>query len=155
MGFERTLVIIKPDAVVRGLVGQIIQRLEQKGLKIVASKMLKVDEELAREHYSEHKNKSFFEPLINYITSSPSLFMVIEGKEAIKVTRKLLGDTDPKEASPGTIRGDLGLGKGKAIHNVIHASDSIESAEKEINLFFDSEEIYNYEKSDDWYHKEY
>ena len=155
MGFERTLVIIKPDAVVRGLVGQIIQRLEQKGLKIVASKMLKVDEELAREHYSEHKNKSFFEPLINYITSSPSLFMVIEGKEAVKVTRKLLGSTDPKEASPGTIRGDLGLGKGKAIHNVIHASDSIESAEKEINLFFDSEEIYNYEKSDDWYHKEY
>lgn len=155
MGFEKTLIIIKPDAVVRGLVGRIIQRLEDKGLKIVASKMLKIEEGTAREHYSEHEGKSFFEPLIKYITSSPSIFMLIEGKDAIEVTRKLLGDTDPKDSLPGTIRGDLGLGKGNAIHNVVHASDSSESAKKEISLFFSEDEIHEYERADDWYHREY
>ncbi len=155
MGPERTLVIVKPDAIIRGLIGEITQRFERKGLKVIATKMLEVDEETAKDHYAEHKGKEFFEPLIEYITSSPSLFMVLEGEKAVEVTRKILGDTDPKEADPGTIRGDLGLGRGKAIHNIVHASDSLESAEKEIDLFFTEEEIHDFERSDEWYHREF
>ncbi len=145
---ERTFVMVKPDGVQRGLVGEIISRLERKGLKIVAIKMLKIPMEMAERHYEEHKNKPFFSSLISYITSGPVIAMVVEGKNAVKVVRKLVGATNPAEAEPGTIRGDFGLDLGR---NVVHASDSIASAEREIRLFFRDEEILNYERDlDAW-----
>ncbi|MCD6493215.1 MAG: nucleoside-diphosphate kinase [Archaeoglobaceae archaeon] len=143
---ERTFVMVKPDGVQRGLIGKIISRLERKGLKIVAMKMMKIEESLAEEHYVEHKEKPFFKDLIGYITSGPVVAMVIEGKEAIKVVRDLVGKTNPREALPGTIRGDYGMDVGR---NVIHASDSLESAKREINLFFKEEEIVSYSKADE------
>ena len=143
---ERTFVMVKPDGVQRGLIGKIISRLERKGLKIVAMKMMKIEESLAEEHYVEHKEKPFFKDLIGYITSGPVVAMVIEGKEAIKVVRTLVGKTNPREALPGTIRGDYGMDVGR---NVIHASDSLESAKREINLFFKEEEIVSYSKTDE------
>ena len=143
---ERTFVMVKPDGVQRGLIGKIISRLERKGLKIVAMKMMKIEESLAEEHYVEHKEKPFFKDLIGYITSGPVVAMVIEGKEAIKVVRDLVGKTNPREALPGTIRGDYGMDVGR---NVIHASDSLESAKREINLFFKEEEIVSYSKTDE------
>ena len=146
MEIERTFVMVKPDGVQRGLIGEIISRLEKKGLKIVAMKMLKIDDDLAKEHYAEHKEKPFFKDLISYITSGPVVAMVVEGKEAVKVVRDLVGKTNPREASPGTIRGDFGMDVGR---NVIHASDSIQSAEREINLFFNKEEILSYSKADE------
>jgi len=140
--------MVKPDGVQRGLVGEIISRLERKGLKIVAIKMLKIPMEMAEKHYEEHKNKLFFSSLISYITSGPVIAMVVEGKNAVKVVRKLVGATNPAEAEPGTIRGDFGLDLGR---NVVHASDSIASAEREIRLFFRDEEILNYERDlDAW-----
>ncbi|MCC6027307.1 MAG: nucleoside-diphosphate kinase [Archaeoglobus sp.] len=145
---ERTFVMVKPDGVQRGLVGEIISRLERKGLKIVAIKMLKIPMEMAEKHYEEHKNKPFFSSLISYITSGPVVAMVVEGKNAVKVVRKLVGATNPAEAEPGTIRGDFGLDLGR---NVVHASDSITSAEREIRLFFKDDEILNYERDlDAW-----
>ncbi|MDW7989584.1 MAG: nucleoside-diphosphate kinase [Archaeoglobaceae archaeon] len=143
---ERTFLMVKPDGVQRGLVGEIISRLEKKGLKIIAIKMLKIPKEVAEEHYREHKAKPFFSSLISYITSGPVISMVIEGKNAIKVVRKLVGATNPAEAEPGTIRGDFGLDLGK---NVVHASDSLVSAEREIKLFFKDEEIFDYERDID------
>jgi len=140
--------MVKPDGVQRGLVGEIISRLERKGLKIVAIKMLKIPMEMAERHYEEHKNKPFFSSLISYITSGPVIVMVVEGKNAVKVVRKLVGATNPAEAEPGTIRGDFGLDLGR---NVVHASDSIASAEREIRLFFKDDEILNYERDlDAW-----
>ena len=150
---ERTLVIIKPDAVVRGLIGEITSRFEKKGLKIVGMKMIHIDRELAERHYEEHKGKPFFNALIDYITKAPSVVMVVEGRYAISVVRKMAGATDPKDAEPGTIRGDLGLDVGDAIYNVVHASDSPESAEREINLYFKPEEIFEYSKAADWFYK--
>ncbi len=145
---ERTFVMVKPDGVQRGLVGEVISRLERKGLKIVAMKMLWIQEELAREHYAEHAEKPFFQALVDYITSGPVVAMVVEGKEAVKVVRTLVGATNPVEASPGTIRGDFGMDIGR---NVVHASDSLESAEREISLFFDADEIIEYSKSgEEW-----
>jgi len=145
---ERTFVMIKPDAVQRGLVGEIISRLEKKGLKIVAMKMINVSRELAERHYAEHREKPFFESLVSYITSAPVVAMVVEGKNAVKVVRTLVGATNPQEALPGTIRGDFGMDIGR---NVIHASDSLESAEREISLFFKPEEIVEYKRIDeDW-----
>ncbi|NHW88321.1 MAG: nucleoside-diphosphate kinase [Archaeoglobales archaeon] len=145
---ERTFVMVKPDGVQRGLVGEIISRLERKGLKIVAIKMLKIPMEMAEKHYEEHKNKPFFSSLISYITSGPVVAMVVEGKNAVKVVRKLVGATNPAEAEPGTIRGDFGLDLGR---NVVHASDSITSADREIRLFFKDDEILNYERDlDAW-----
>ncbi len=145
---ERTFVMIKPDGVQRGLIGEVIKRLERKGLKIVAMKMMKVSEELATKHYAEHKEKPFFKSLLEYITSGPVVAMVVEGKNAVKVVRTLVGATNPVEASPGTIRGDYGMDIGR---NVIHASDSLESAEREISLFFNAEEIIDYTRIDeDW-----
>ncbi len=145
---ERTFVMIKPDAVQRGLIGEIIARLERKGLKIVAMKMLHVSRELAENHYAEHKGKPFFESLVEYVTSAPVIAMVVEGKNAVKVVRTLVGATNPQEAQPGTIRGDYGMDIGR---NVIHASDSLESAEREISLFFKPEEIFDYKRIDeDW-----
>ncbi len=132
---ERTLVILKPDAVVRGgLMGEIISRFEKRGLKIVGMKMIWIDRELAERHYEEHRGKPFFEGLIDYITKAPpSVVMVVEGRYAISVVRKMAGATDPKDAEPGSIRGgDYGLDVGDAIYNVVHASDSPESAEREI-----------------------
>ena len=145
---ERTFVMIKPDGVQRCLIGEIISRLERKGLKIVAMKMMKVERDLAERHYEEHREKPFFESLVSYITSGPVVAMVVEGKNAVKVVRNLVGATNPVEASPGTIRGDFGMEIGR---NVIHASDSKESAEREISLFFKPEEILDYRRIDeDW-----
>ncbi len=143
---ERTFVMIKPDAVQRGLIGEIISRLERKGLKIVAMKMLSVSKELAEKHYAEHREKPFFESLVSYITSAPVVAIVVEGKNAVKVVRTLVGATNPQEAQPGTIRGDFGMDIGR---NVIHASDSLESAEREISLFFKPEEIVEYRRIDE------
>jgi nucleoside-diphosphate kinase len=145
---ERTFVMIKPDAVQRGLIGEIISRLEKKGLKIVAMKMINVSKELAEMHYAEHREKPFFQSLVDYITSAPVVAMVVEGRNAVKVVRTLVGATNPVEALPGTIRGDFGMDIGR---NVIHASDSLESAEREISLFFKPEEIVEYRRIDeDW-----
>ncbi|RLF37075.1 MAG: nucleoside-diphosphate kinase [Thermoplasmata archaeon] len=143
---ERTLVILKPDAVQRGLVGEIISRFEKRGLKIVAMKMVKVSRELAEEHYKIHRGKPFFEPTVNYITSSPVVAMVIEGRNAIEVVRKMMGSTDPQKAEPGTIRGDYALYIGR---NIIHGSDSKENAEFEINLWFKEDEIFDYKRIDE------
>ncbi len=139
---ERSLVLLKPDAVQRGLVGELIARLENKGLKIAAMKTMRVGEELAKRHYEEHLEKDFFSDLFNFITSSPVVAMVVEGEEAIDVIRRLMGATDPFQAEPGTIRGDYGLDLTK---NLVHGSDSKESARREIDLFFEREEILDYE----------
>ena len=146
MDVEKTFVMVKPDGVQRGLIGEVISRLERKGLKIVAMKMMEIEESLAKEHYAEHKEKPFFKDLISYITSGPVVAMVVEGKEAVSVVRTLVGKTNPREALPGTIRGDYGMDVGR---NVIHASDSTQSAEREINLFFKEEEILSYSKADE------
>ncbi len=141
---EKTLVLIKPDAVQRGYCGEIISRLERKGLKVVAAKMIQMSREMASKHYQEHEGKSFYESLINFITSGPVVAMVWEGPGAVTLVRALMGATDPQKADPGTIRGDLAVFTG---NNLIHGSDSPESAEKEINLFFEPEEILDYEMS--------
>lgn len=138
---ERSLVLLKPDTVQRGLVGELTGRLEDKGLKIAGMKLMKVGEELAKEHYKEHLEKDFFSDLFEFITSSPIVAMVVEGEQAISVIRKMMGATNPFEADPGTIRGDYGLDLTK---NLIHGSDSPESAAREIDLFFDEDEILDY-----------
>ena len=143
---ERSLVLIKPDAVQRGLAGKIISRLEERGLKIVAVKMLQMDKTLAQRHYAIHKNKAFFDKLVNFITSSPIIAIVFQGKDAVEIIRQMMGETDPAKAKPGTIRGDLGL---DIEHNLIHGSDSADNASKEINLFFSTEEILDYHKDVD------
>ncbi len=136
---EKSLVLIKPDAIQRGLIGAIITRLEKQGLKLVALKMLHLDKALAQQHYAVHTDKPFFEGLVNYITSAPITAAVFEGKKAVEVIRKAMGTTDPAKAEAGTIRGDFGL---DIERNTIHGSDSIETAEKEIKLFFTEDEIY-------------
>ncbi len=145
---ERTFVMVKPDGVQRGLIGEVISRLERKGLKIVGMKMLWISRELGEKHYAEHREKPFFESLLAYITSGPVVAMVVEGKNAISVVRTLVGKTNPVEADPGTIRGDYGMDVGR---NIVHASDSPESARREVELFFSDEEIIDYRKADeDW-----
>lgn len=139
---QKSFVMMKPDAVQRRLMGKILSRFEEKGLQIVAVKLMQIDEDLAKTHYGEHADKPFFGSLIEYITSSPSLAMVIEGEEAISTIRKLVGATNPLEADLGTIRGDFAMDIGR---NIIHASDSPDSAEREINLFFNEDEICDYE----------
>ena len=138
---EKSFVMMKPDAVSRRLMGKIMTRFEEKGLQIIAIKMLAIDENLAKDHYGEHAEKPFFNDLVAYITSSPSLAMVIKGDDAISLIRKMVGATNPKEADLGTIRGDYAIDMGR---NVIHASDSAKSAEKEIKLFFNDNEICEY-----------
>lgn len=138
MSLQKTFVMIKPDGVKRKLVGEIIGRIERKGLDIIAMKLVKMSKEAAEKLYEEHKGKSFYQELVSYITSGPVLCMVVAGDEAVAVMRKMIGATDPKEASPGTIRGDLALSKGE---NVIHASDSEEKAKKEMSIFFSDSEI--------------
>lgn len=143
---ERTLVLIKPDAVQRGLAGSVISRLERTGLKIVAMKMLHMDEGLAHRHYAVHRGKAFFDDLVRFITSGPIIAFVLQGNNAVEITRKLVGATDPAKAAGGTIRGDLGIDIG---HNLVHASDSLENAAKEVSLFFPEEEILSYERDID------
>ncbi len=140
---ERTLVIIKPGAVRRGLVGKVIERFEDKGLKIVAMKMKHLDDRILSEHYAHLKDKPFFGRLVKAMEESPVILMVIEGKDAVDVVRKMAGPTNGREAMPGTIRGDFSM---SIQNNVIHASDSKENAEKEIRRFFDDSEIYEYKK---------
>jgi nucleoside-diphosphate kinase len=141
---ERTLVLVKPDGVVRRLTGETIKRIEQKNMKIVAMKMIRVTEDLAKEHYKEHEGKPFFKDLIDYITLAPVVAMVVEGERAIGIMRRIAGKTNPDEASPGSIRGDFGYNTPRFMCNVIHASDSVTSAKREINLFFKKEEILDY-----------
>ncbi|MEF8879567.1 MAG: nucleoside-diphosphate kinase [Candidatus Thermoplasmatota archaeon] len=151
MSKERTFVMIKPDAVQRGLIGEIIKRFERKGLKLVAMKMLSVDRALAEEHYGVHKGKPFFEPTVEFITSSPVVAMVIEGENAIGLVRNMMGETDPSEASMGTIRGDFGQFIGR---NIVHGSDGEDTAEFEIGLWFDEDELVDYERIDETWLKE-
>lgn len=143
---EMSFLMLKPDAVKRKLSGEIIRRLENKGLKIVAAKLLIITPELAEKHYGEHKEKPFFQDLVDYITSGPVLAMVIEGGECISLIRKMVGATNPKEADLGTIRGDYAIDTGR---NIIHASDSPASAKREIALFFDNSEICSYTLPDE------
>ncbi|TQQ79283.1 nucleoside-diphosphate kinase [Halonotius terrestris] len=145
---ERTFVMVKPDGVQRGLIGEIISRFEDRGLKLVGAKALTLDEELASEHYSEHQGKDFFDDLIDFITSGPVFAMVWEGKDATRQVRRMVGATDPGEAAPGTIRGDYGLDLGR---NVIHASDHEDEGAnaRETSVFFDDDELLNYEQATD------
>jgi len=140
---ERTLVLIKPDGVRRGLVGEILARFERKGLKILAAKSLHVAPELAQRHYAEHHGKPFYPALMQHITSGPILAFALEGRSAISVVRLLLGATNPQQAAPGTIRGDLALG---LTPNLVHASDSAESAARELPLYFAPEEFLAYSR---------
>ncbi|NQT18361.1 MAG: nucleoside-diphosphate kinase [Planctomycetes bacterium] len=144
-GFERTLVLLKPDAVQRRLIGRILQRFEQKGLAIVALKLVQVTDALAREQYAVHEGKEFYEPLVKFLTSSPIVACALEGVEAIATARKLMGATFGRDAQPGTIRGDFGISKR---YNLIHGSDSPETAEFEIGLYFSPSEILDYRPSD-------
>ena len=140
---EKTLVLVKPDGVQRGLVGKIISRLENKGFRLVALKLMNVSKKLAEEHYGEHVDRPFFGDLVRFITSSPIVAMAIEGENAVQVVRTTMGLTNPQEAAPGTIRGDFGLTIGM---NLIHGSDSGESATRELDLFFEPSEILEYSK---------
>ncbi|NYB52488.1 MAG: nucleoside-diphosphate kinase [Methanobacteriaceae archaeon] len=142
---QKSFVMLKPDAVLRRLTGKIITRFEERGLQILAAKMMVIPRELAEEHYAEHKEKPFFGDLVNYITSGPVLAMVIEGEECITLIRKMVGATNPQEADLGTIRGDFAMETGR---NIVHASDSPASAEREIALFFQDEEICTYQLPD-------
>lgn len=145
---ERTFVMVKPDGVHRGLVGTIISRFEARGLKLVGAKFMTIDRELAETHYGEHRDKPFFDDLVSFITSDPVLAMVWEGQDAIRQVRRMMGATDPADASPGTIRGDFGLDLGR---NVIHGSDHEDEGanEREIALFFDADELVSYERVDE------
>jgi nucleoside-diphosphate kinase len=143
---EQTYVMVKPDGVQRGLIGQVISRIERRGLKIVALRMNIITEAAAKEHYSEHSARSFFPSLIEFITSGPSVSMVVSGKDAIKVMRAINGATNPVDAAPGTIRGDLALDVGR---NVVHASDSPEAAAREIAIHFKDSEIGKYSRIDE------
>jgi nucleoside-diphosphate kinase len=135
---ERTLVLIKPDAMQRGLATEILGRLERRGLRIVGLKLMQVDRALAERHYGEHQGKPFFEGLVSYITACPIIAAVLEGTSAVESARNTMGKTNPKDAAPGTIRGDFGLEIGR---NLVHGSDSVESAEREVNLFFQPSEV--------------
>ncbi|MFC0523153.1 nucleoside-diphosphate kinase [Pontibacillus salicampi] len=142
---EKTFVMVKPDGVQRNLVGDIVARFERKGFKLAGAKLMSIPTALAEEHYGEHKEKPFFGELVDFITSGPVFAMVWEGDNVIANARQMMGKTNPSEAMPGTIRGDYGLTVGK---NVVHGSDSPESAEREIGLFFQQEEVLSYDKND-------
>ena len=145
---ERTLILVKPDGVQRGLIGQIIDRFERRGLKLLGMKFIQMSEELAAKHYAVHEGKPFYEKLVAYIISGPVVAMVWEGQEAISAARKSMGATNPVEASPGTIRGDFGMEIGR---NLVHGSDSPENALDEVALFFDSSELVQWVRdSDTW-----
>lgn len=145
---ERTFIMLKPDAVQRGLVGDVIARFEKKGFKLAGMKLLKVERALAEAHYAEHKGKGFFEPTVTYIMSSPVVAMVWEGKNVVALARELMGATNPANANPGSIRGMYAMDISR---NVIHGSDSVASAEREIALYFKPEELAAYSKAgDEW-----
>ena len=133
MAIERTLVLVKPNGVARGLIGEIVARFERRGFALKAARMLQVDRDLAARHYQEHVGRPFFEELVAFITSGPIMAMVVEGPAAVKVVRAMMGSTNPIDAAPGTIRGDYALDMGE---NVVHGSDSVDSAEREIALYF-------------------
>ena len=143
---QRTFVMIKPDGVQRGFIGEIINRFEKKGLKIIAMKMISVKKDFAEKHYSIHKGKPFFEPTVKYITSAPVIAMVLEGFNAIELVRNMMGKTNPAEATPGSIRGDFGQFIGR---NIVHGSDGLDTAKFEINLWFKPEEISKYVRIDE------
>jgi len=145
---QRTFVMVKPDGVQRGLVGEVIRRLEAKGLKLVGMKLMQIDRNLAERHYEAHQGKPFFEGLLRFITSGPVVAMAWEGKEAVRVVRTLMGATNPIEALPGTLRGDYAVEIGQ---NLVHGSDAVESAKRELDLFFAEEELLDYERDlDHW-----
>jgi len=142
---ERTFVILKPDAIQRGLIGEIISRLERKGLKLIGIKLTTLDEAMLREHYAEHVDKSFYAGLEQFMKSSPVVLMAWEGYQCVESVRSLVGATNPRQAAPGSIRGDLAIGTGR---NLIHASDSKASGAAEIASFFQPKELFNYDKSE-------
>ncbi len=145
---ERTFVAIKPDGVQRGLVGEVISRLERRGLKLVAIRLMQVDDDLAGRHYAEHVDRPFFSSLVSFITSGPIVAMIWEANNAVALARQTMGSTNPGEAAPGTIRGDFGIDIGR---NIVHGSDGPESAEREIGLFFQSGDALDYTRStDEW-----
>jgi nucleoside-diphosphate kinase len=151
---ERTFVMVKPDGVQRGLIGEVVSRLEERGLKLVGAKFTRIDRELAEDHYGEHEGKPFFEGLVEFITAGPVMAMVWEGADATRQVRRMMGATDPAEAAPGTIRGDLGLDLGR---NVIHGSDNEDPGanEREIGLFFEESELVEYDRIDEaWLYEE-
>jgi len=145
---ERTFVMVKPDGVQRGLVGTIISRFEDRGLKLVGAKLMQIDEELATDHYAEHEDEPFFEDLVGFITAGPVMAMVWEGQDATRQVRRMMGETDPAESAPGTIRGDFGLDLGR---NVVHGSDNEDPGanDREIALFFDEAELLEWERIDE------
>lgn len=148
---ERTLIIIKPDGVQRGLIGEVLARFERRGLKLVGMKLMTIPRELAERHYSVHQGKPFYAGLVDYITSGPVVVGVLEGPRAISVTRATVGATNPAEAAPGTIRGDFGLEIG---FNMIHASDAPDTAVREVSLFFQETELASYTRDiDRWIHE--
>src|SRR5690625_2749258 len=145
---EKTFIMVKPDGVQRGLIGDIVSRFEKKGFQLKGAKLMQISEELAQEHYGEHKDKPFFGELVEFITSGPVFAMVWEGENVIATARKMMGATNPSESDIGTIRGDYVLTVGK---NIIHGSDSEESAKREVGLFFNENELVNYKKdADQW-----
>jgi nucleoside-diphosphate kinase len=145
---ERTFVLVKPDGVQRGLIGEVITRFEKRGLKLVGAKFLSISNELAEKHYAVHKGKAFYEGLIRYITSAPVMAMVWEGPNAVAVARQTMGATRPWEAAPGSIRHDFALEVGR---NLTHGSDSVENSQTEIDLWFSPSELVNWERcSDNW-----
>ena len=146
MNMERTYLMVKPDGVQRGLCGEIVSRFEKKGLKLIAMKLMVIPKETAENHYGEHKGKKFYDSLISYITSGPVLAMVWEGENAVSICRNMMGKTNPAESAPGTIRGDYAMVTGL---NIIHGSDSVESAEREIKIFFKPEELVSYDRTAD------
>jgi len=139
---ERTLVMLKPDAVHRGLVGRLIARFEDKGLKMVALKMARIDRAAAERHYADHEGKDFYEPLLRFVTAGPTVFMVLEGVDAVAVVRRMMGPTFGPDADPGTLRGDFGMSKR---FNLVHGSDSPDVAEQEIARFFDDDELLDWD----------
>lgn len=141
---ERTLIIIKPDAVQRGLIGQIIHRFERRGLRIAAMKFMQISPQLAQKHYAVHEGKPFYEPLVEYITSGPVVVMILEGQDAIQIARRTMGATKPAEAAPGTIRADFGMEIGR---NLVHGSDGAETAAFETALFFGDDEVVSWERT--------
>jgi nucleoside-diphosphate kinase len=143
---ERSLIILKPDAVQRGLIGPILGRLEQRGLKIIGLKLMQIDETLARQHYAIHEGKPFFAGLVQYIVSGPVVVIAVADRNAIQIVRTMVGATNPVQAAPGTIRGDYGLEIGR---NLIHASDSPENGEEEVARFFTDAELLSYGRSND------
>ncbi|MGA2285910.1 MAG: nucleoside-diphosphate kinase [Dehalococcoidia bacterium] len=141
---ERTLILVKPDAMQRGLAGEVLSRFERRGLKLVALRMMQMDRTLAAKHYAEHIGKAFYKPLVSFITSGPIIAALFEAENAVELARQTIGATDPAKSAPGSIRGDLGIDLGR---NVVHGSDSAESAVREAALFFDEKDVVEWQRS--------